>query len=142
LASKEELEARRARVVDLDAQGYTEREIAHLLDVSEQTIWNDMRALRNDPQYFRSRIYNLFQRGMNLLDLKDPQDRRCFFNNVSHLVGKTMPVNTNMQVKGEILNLNVGFEADPDLKKILLEEAERQRKQRLDQTSTGTPQTV
>ena len=101
LTTQKELEARRERVIDLDAQGYTEREIAALLDVSEQTIWNDMKALRSDPAYFRGRIHNLFQRAMNQLDMKDPQDRRCFFTNIAHLVGKTMPIDTNMQLKGE-----------------------------------------
>jgi hypothetical protein len=103
VATKEEIERRREKLIELLSQGYTEREAARLLDVSEPTVWIDMRALRTDPKWFSERISNLFDRLLNELDLKNPQDRRCAFTNISRLLARTMPLNTNIQLKGDIM---------------------------------------
>lgn len=110
MASKEEVDKRREKLIELLAQGYTQRECARLLDVSEPTVWIDVRALRTDPKWFNERINNLFDRILNDMDLKNPQDRRCVFTNICRLLAKTLPENVNlsgsveqriMMVKGE-----------------------------------------
>jgi IS30 family transposase len=99
--SQEQTEQRRLKVIDLLGQGFTEREIANQLEVAEVTIWKDMQALRTDPAWFKNYIHDLFQRALNSLDLKNPADKRCFFTNMCHLVGKTMPSNLSVELKGE-----------------------------------------
>jgi hypothetical protein len=99
----EQSEERRLKVIELLGQGFTEREIAQQLDVSEKTIWNDMKTLRTDPTWFKNYIHDLFQRALSNLDLKDPADRRCLFANICRLVGKTMPLDVKVEAQGKII---------------------------------------
>jgi hypothetical protein len=103
MTTSEQVEERRLKVIDLLAQGFTEREIANQLEVAEVTVWKDMQALRRDPAWFKNYIHDLFQRALSNLDLKDPADRRCLFTNICRLVGKTMPLDVKMETSGKII---------------------------------------
>jgi hypothetical protein len=122
MTNSEEVDKRREQLIELLGQGNTERECARLLDVSEKTVWNDVRALRNDPKWFNERINNLFDRILNEMDLKNAQDRRCVFSNICRLLAKTLPENVKLSgsveqrlvmIKGEFCRMGPDGKPNP-----------------------------
>jgi hypothetical protein len=93
----EEVQERRRKVIELLSHGLTEREIARQLDVSEPTIWRDVKELKSDPEWFKNYLSNLFTRILNEMDLANAGDRRCVFTNVCRLMGKMMPENIKLE---------------------------------------------
>lgn len=100
MTTKSQKAERHQKIISLSAQGHSDKAIANMLGTSKRTIERDFSELRNNPSLHSEEIYLEYRKAVAMLDLSDPQDRRCYLTNMCRLYAKTLP--TDINLKGEV----------------------------------------
>lgn len=118
---------RRRRIIELRCMGFTIPQIVEKLNsegiaTCEKTVFRDLHSSTTEEY-----VEELKRKQFADITLSDDYNVRLKYRDL--MLEKLMPREQKISGQMSVLNTNIGFEADPDLKRALMEEAERQRKE-------------